>query len=398
MGWSYSIQAGYHYLCNRDFPTPPWMYWKIVWKSEAIPKVKFFMWTLLKGKILTSENLQKRGIVGPSQCPNCQKWEETIHHLFISCPFAISCWKSIAPNDTFTWNSQHSIGEVLSNWKKSYPSQPKKKNIAKRVWDALPYVLLWKIWIARNRKVFRDQGTLTRQLCSKAKSLAIETIAPKSIKKIDMASLCVEERDFIRNLIDKSSILPTANTYSNLINTLSHNWKIRLKQDEFNEWLYNNNSHTLFFDGASKKNPGASGVGGVIYTPSGDPLVTFEWGPGNLSNKRVEALTLYQGLHQLQIHGIRKALIFGDSSIIISLMNSKRIASNIFIQQIISRCQTMINQTWELKFFHILRTLNREADKLASQACIRTKGNILCNNEDLFQHLPWSSSCLWQSY
>eukprot|EP00253_Pinus_taeda_P036249 PITA_36249 len=352
-GSNYSIQVGYQYFCNRDHSTPPWTYWKAVWKSKAIPKAK-----------------------------------ETIQHLFISCPFAISCWKSIAPNNTFSWNPQHSIGEVLSNWKKSYPWQPKKNNISKRVWDALPYVLLWKIWIARNHKVFRDRGTLTRQLCSKAKSLAIETIATKSIKNIDMANLYIEERDFIRNLREKSSILPSVNTYSNLINTLSHNWKIRLKKDEFNVWICNNNSYTLFFDGASKSNLGVAGVRGVIYTPNGEPLVTFEWGLGNLSNNRAEALALYQGLYQIQIHGIRKVLIFGDSAIIISLMNSKRKASNICIHQLINGCQTMIIQSWDLKIFHILRTLNRAADKLASQACIRTKGNILCNNEDFFQHLP----------
>lgn len=120
-GSSFSIQAGYHYLYNRDHPTSPWMYWKAVWKSEAIPKVKFFTWTLLKGKTLTSENLQKRGIIGPSRCPNCHEAEETMQHLFISCPFAISWWKGIASIDTFTWNPQHSIGEALSNWKKSYP-------------------------------------------------------------------------------------------------------------------------------------------------------------------------------------------------------------------------------------------------------------------------------------
>jgi len=38
----------------------------------------------------------------------------------------------------------------------------------------------------------------------------IETIASKRTKKIDMTSLCVEERDFIRSLIDKISILLVA--------------------------------------------------------------------------------------------------------------------------------------------------------------------------------------------
>lgn len=88
---NYTIQATDKYLCNKDYPAPTWMHVKVVWKSEVIPKIKFFIWTLLKGKTLTSDNLQKRGIVGPSQCPNCQAAEETIQHLFITCPFSISC-------------------------------------------------------------------------------------------------------------------------------------------------------------------------------------------------------------------------------------------------------------------------------------------------------------------
>lgn len=65
-GSNYTIQAGHQYLCNEDHLAPTWTHWKIVWKCEAIPKTKFFISTLLKGKILTIDNLQKRGIAGPS--------------------------------------------------------------------------------------------------------------------------------------------------------------------------------------------------------------------------------------------------------------------------------------------------------------------------------------------
>ena len=54
----------------------------------------------------------------------------------------------------------------------------------------------------------------------------------------------------------------------------------------------------------------------------------------------------------------------------------------------------MISQTQEIKIFHVLRNLNREEDKLASQACTWTKGNLFCNNKDSFLYLPWSPSWL----
>ena len=56
-GSSYTIQAAHHYICNISFPMPSWNHWKVPWKSEEIPKIKFFLWTLLKGKVLTAKNL-----------------------------------------------------------------------------------------------------------------------------------------------------------------------------------------------------------------------------------------------------------------------------------------------------------------------------------------------------
>ncbi len=99
-------------------------------------------------------------------------------------------------------------------------------------------------------------------------------------------------------------------------------------------------------------------AGGVIYNHNGEPLVTFEWGLGILSNNGAEALELYQGILHLKIQGIQKAMIFSDSAIIINLMTSKQKASNIFLQQTISRCQIMINQTQDFQCYHILRTIN----------------------------------------
>jgi len=77
---------------------PIWAQWKIAWKLETLPKIKFIIWVLLKGKVLTSNNLQKHGIIVPSRCPNYQAAEETIQHLVIDCPFVTACWKEFFLN------------------------------------------------------------------------------------------------------------------------------------------------------------------------------------------------------------------------------------------------------------------------------------------------------------
>jgi len=105
----------------------------------------------------------------------------------------------------------------------------------------------------------------------------------------------------------------------------THSWKIRLKEEEFASWLQKCNYFYLFFDGASKSMPGMVGVGGVIYNANGECVLFYEWGLGNISNNRAEALALIQGLKQLSRIGIRTTKVFGDSSIVISLMSQKEI-------------------------------------------------------------------------
>lgn len=66
-----------------------------------------------------------------------------------------------------------------------------------------PYGLMWKILLARNRMIFKEKEIIMRQLYRKEKSLTLETIFAKNLKKIDVNGLYVEERDFIGYLLDK---------------------------------------------------------------------------------------------------------------------------------------------------------------------------------------------------
>lgn len=53
--------------------------------------------------------------------------------------------------------------------------------------------------------------------------------------------------------------------------------------------------HCLFFDGASRNNPGSAGAGGILLKLEGNNLVTYEWGLREASNNRAEAYGLLMG-------------------------------------------------------------------------------------------------------
>eukprot|EP00253_Pinus_taeda_P008137 PITA_08137 len=202
-GSSYTIKSGHHYIYNNTYQIPTWNHWRIIWKLEAIPKIKFFTWLLLKGKVLTAENLSKRGINDPSRCPNCYSAEETIQHLFIDCPFAKRCWINMSSLGNINWQPQHNIAETIYEWKKNCPWKDKRSRIVKRIWDTIPHSLLWRIWLSRNKKIFQNKESNARTTCSKAHILAQEAIAAKHKGKIQTKDYTVEERLVISHILER---------------------------------------------------------------------------------------------------------------------------------------------------------------------------------------------------
>eukprot|EP00253_Pinus_taeda_P033267 PITA_33267 len=387
-GSIYTIKSGYQHIYNDTYQTPIWNHWRIIWKSEAIPKIKFFNWLLLKGKVLTAENLKKRGIISPSRCPNCCSVEETIQHLFLDCPFAKRCWIKLSSLGNINWQPQQSISETILEWRKNCPWKDKRSKIVKRIWAIIPHNLLWKIWLTRNKKIFQNKESNVRMTCNKAHTLAQETIAAKYKGKIQVADYAVEERSVLRHILDRPGYQQETQKTGNQRQIQVREWEIRLPAKDYKVWTQRNNCPTLHFDGASKSNPGQAGAGGVISNEFGDEICSYEWSLGRKSNNIAEALALYQGLIQLKNLGIRKALVFGDSTIIIRFMNCNHRSPNSNLQQHVDRIKLLLMHFDCIKFYHILRTLNTKADKCAKNAVGKKEGALRHNNREAFQPLP----------
>ena len=97
-GWgsgNYTASEGYHrFASNYNVLGNP-KKWNNLWKCSTLPKIELFTWTLLHERILTGENLEKKGFAGPFRCPLCAEDFENISHFFLKCPYAISVWKEV---------------------------------------------------------------------------------------------------------------------------------------------------------------------------------------------------------------------------------------------------------------------------------------------------------------
>ena len=178
--------------------------------------------------------------------------------------------------------------------------------------------------------IFKGKETSVIKLYNKAWSLNLEALSTKCQGQLNTLDLHVEERNYIGYLLDRNNIAQHRSNPSSRTNS-RYSWKLRMKEEEIARWLRNCNTHYLFFDGASKSNPGMAGAGGIICNGNGDVLIDYEWGLGTISNNRAKSLALYQGLLQLQRFGISTVVIIGDSAIVISLMVCNRKAPNLIL-------------------------------------------------------------------
>jgi hypothetical protein len=66
--------------------------WKLIWKTWAPPRIRFFLWQALKNRCWTADRLQRRHLPHPPRCVLCDQEPETMHHLLITCPFSRQVW------------------------------------------------------------------------------------------------------------------------------------------------------------------------------------------------------------------------------------------------------------------------------------------------------------------
>ena len=63
-----------------------------IWNKSLPNKISCFIWLAVRYRILTWENLQKKGKQGPGICVLCNANGETVEHLFTKC----AVWKMVA--------------------------------------------------------------------------------------------------------------------------------------------------------------------------------------------------------------------------------------------------------------------------------------------------------------
>lgn len=249
-GGKFTVKEGYKIL-QANTQSTNWNLHTTAWKSECLPKIKHFNWTLLKEKILTAENLRKRGIQGPSRCCFYCSEEESMQHIFLLCSFAQSCWKQvISPIEISERFDQ--IASLQKNWGKCYPYSRKGKHNINRLWKCIPATLCWQIWLARNNYVFNNKKPSMANIQAKTIAIISESISTNLITPPDQASWQHTETQWYSKFNLNYTYLQHSQTKAH---KKGSHWKLRGTKEEVNQWISDQKRPMLHFDGASKNNP-----------------------------------------------------------------------------------------------------------------------------------------------
>jgi hypothetical protein len=153
-GQKYSPQKFYKFVFSA-MEAPP--FFKILWKSRCIPRIKFFVWLVLVDRLNTKSMLHRRHLntQDDNLCVMCNTGsEEDIEHLFFQCPFANQCWAAIG----FTWDNSLPLMERLARPRQDHDLQ---------FFTEAALIGAWELWKIRNDKVFqRHDPTLSSWLAN----------------------------------------------------------------------------------------------------------------------------------------------------------------------------------------------------------------------------------------
>ena len=67
-----------------------WKWWYAIWSWKVPLRIAIFCCLALENHLLSWDNLSKCGMIGPSILLVCGMVDESIYHLFVTCPFSIS--------------------------------------------------------------------------------------------------------------------------------------------------------------------------------------------------------------------------------------------------------------------------------------------------------------------
>jgi hypothetical protein len=129
-------------------------HFKEVWSLRVPPRIKIFLWQLIRGRLPSAEQIAKRHGPSNGDCGLCGEVEDC-SHIFFGCSLARFMWAAIREILHCDWNPA-GAGEFLAI------AQGLSGRYRRLVWFAFA-AQCWALWNVRNKMIF--DGSLISNPC-----------------------------------------------------------------------------------------------------------------------------------------------------------------------------------------------------------------------------------------
>jgi ribonuclease HI len=119
-------------------------------------------------------------------------------------------------------------------------------------------------------------------------------------------------------------------------------------------------------DGAARGNPGPAGAGAQITTPDGRVLAEIAEGLGEATNNVAEYTAVIFGLERAEELGATDVLLRSDSQLLINQLTGVYRVKSPLLQPLHRRVRRLAERFGSIRFEHVPRERNTEADRLAN--------------------------------
>ncbi|KAK9010915.1 hypothetical protein V6N11_043782 [Hibiscus sabdariffa] len=168
----FSVRSGYEVRMGVHHG-PTEQIWTTVSRFKGLPRIRYFLWLLCHGRILTNVERYRRHLTLDCCCSVCgDEWED-MDHIFRRCPVAYSIWDMLIRADKkeefYLMDFKRWFFVNLSNIGGFSRDQVH--------WDILFGSLLWCLWKKRNEWIFGDPDRYSEPILQRGLRLQQKAIA-----------------------------------------------------------------------------------------------------------------------------------------------------------------------------------------------------------------------------
>lgn len=135
---------------------------RLLCKTRAPPKCKFFIWLALHDCCWTAQRRKKRNLQNDDLCALCDQESESIDHLLVSCVFARQIWSTLLQKLGWAIVVPSTVDLSLADWWVS--AHKRFTKAARKCFDSMVVLTSWCLWKERNRRTFDHQDRTVSEL------------------------------------------------------------------------------------------------------------------------------------------------------------------------------------------------------------------------------------------